>query len=149
MCRLDACAVRKEYTMSQPDSITLSIDEENDGAGLVDVDYLRYDGSLTNRSVYIAEDHVLDARHALTFYRTPPKPNGNFKGVAKSAFKFTKDYTVLGVDGSNLVSPVIVEVSFSIPVGVTAADSLIEMQRSLALLDYDVVMAPLNDQQMI
>lgn len=133
----------------QPDEITLSVDEENDGVGPVDHVYTRYE-EFQNRSVYVGANHALDNKDTLTLYRTPPKPNGNFKGVAKTAYKFSKDYEVTGVDGvSTLVSPVIVEVSFSIPVGVSAANVLLERQRALALLDLDAVMTPLNVQQMV
>lgn len=133
----------------QPDVITLSVDEENDGVGPVNHVYNRFDTSYPNRSGYIGANHTLAARNTLTLYRTLPKVSGNFMGVAKTAFKFSVDTTVLGVDGSNVTAPVIVEVSFSVPVGVTAAATKIARQRALALLDLDSVMAPLNDQQMI
>jgi len=57
---------------------------------------------------------------------------------------------VTGVDGTTTVTaPIIVEVSFSVPVGATAAQTMLHRQRALALLDLDSVMAPLNDQLMI
>lgn len=132
----------------QPDVITLSVDEQNDGVGPVNHVYNRFEEN-TNRSGYIGVNHSLTARDTLTLYRTLPKVSGNFKGVAKTAFKFTKDYTVPGVDGSNLTAPVIFEGSFSIPVGVDADDILVERQKALAMLDLDSVMTPLNSQQMI
>lgn len=133
----------------QLDVITLSVDEENDGVGPVNHVYNRFEEHL-NRSTYIGENHTLMSRNTLSLYRTSPKPSGNFKGVAKTSFKFTKDYVVPGVDEStNITAPVIVDVGFSIPVGVTATESKLRRQVALALLDLDSVMAPLNDQLMI
>lgn len=129
--------------------ITLAVDEDNDGVGLVNVVFTRFE-EFQNRAVYIAANHALNARDLLTVFRSFPKPNGNFRGVAKSTVKFTMDVTVLGVDGvSTLTSPMIGEVSFSLPVGVTAAQTKKLRQRVISLLDLDTVMGPLNDQLMI
>lgn len=132
----------------QPNVITLSVDEENDGVGPVDHVYTRFEEHL-NRSGYIGANHLLTARNTLSMYRTPPKTSGNFKGVAKTSFKFSRDIVVPGVDGGDITAPIIVEVSFSIPVGATPALTILERQKALALLDLDSVMGPLNDQQMI
>lgn len=134
--------------MAQPNVITLEVDEAND-ATLVDHVFTRYD-SFQNRSLYIKDDHTTGSRKTMGFYRTPAKQNGNFRGTDKSSFKFTEDIAVAGVDGTTtIVAPVIVEVSFSFPMGVTAADVLIARQRALALLDRDDVMTPLNSQLLI
>lgn len=133
----------------QPNSISLVVDELNTGANQVTHVLSRFEESL-NRSVYIDADHTIAAKNTLTLYRTQPKASGNFKGVAKSAFKFSTDILVDGVDGvSQLTAPIIVEVSFSLPVGVTAAQSLVARQKALALLDRDDVMVALNDQLMV
>lgn len=133
----------------QPNVITLPVDEQNDGVGLVNHVYTRYE-EYQNRAVYIMTDHVMSARDTLALYRTFPKSSGNFKGTAKSQFKFTQDILVDGVDGvSQLTSPIIVDVSFSLPVGATPAQILIARQRALAMLDLDAVVAPLNEQLMI
>ena len=133
----------------QPNTITLSVDEENDGVGPVNHVYSRHE-EYQNRSVYISGSHTLVAKDSLSLYRTFPKVAGNFKGVAKSSMKFSKDVTVFGVDGvSQLTAPIIVEVSFSIPVGATSAAILIARQRALALLDLDSVMAPLNEKLVV
>lgn len=132
-----------------PNEITLAVDEENDGVGPVNHVYSRYD-EYQNRSVYISADHSTEARDTLTFYRTPPKVNGNFRGVSKVAMKFSCETSVTGVDGvSNVIAPVIIELSCSLPVGVTAAEKLIARQRAIALLDRDDVMDPLFDALMI
>lgn len=130
-----------------PNEITLAVDELNNGTS-VDEGLTRFEENL-NRSIYISATHSVESKDTLTFYRTPPKPNGNFKGVAKTAFKFSRDTVVTGVDSTSVTAPIIVEVSFSIPVGVTDADKLICRQRALALLDLDTVMVPLQSQLMI
>lgn len=133
----------------QPNQITLAVDELND-TNTVNHVYDRYEEYL-NRSVYIEDSmHSMAARDSLALYRTFPKVNGNFKGVQKTSFKFTKDILVDGVDGvSSLTSPVILEVSFSLPVGCTPAVALIARQKAIALLDTDALMAPLNDQLVV
>jgi hypothetical protein len=132
--------------MSQPDLITIPVDELNTG---VDTDhvYSRFD-DFANRSVYInTSTHNLEMRDTLGLYRTFPKPNGNFKGVGKTSLKFTTDISVDAVDGvSTLVSPMIGEVGFSIPVGATDAQKLILRQRIVALVDQELYMVPLQNQ---
>lgn len=131
------------------DVITLAVDEDNSGSGTANHVYSRFETHL-NRSSYISGNHALGARDTLTFYRTLPKSSGNFRGVAKGALKFSQDIVVDGVDGvSQITAPIIVEVSMSIPVGATPAQTLIARQRAITLLDDDTVMEPFVDQQMI
>lgn len=133
----------------QQDIITLAVDELNDGGAAVDHIYNRAE-EYQNRSVYVHNLHDLIARDVFNMYRTFPKPNGNFRGVAKSALKFTKDYGVLGVDGvSTLTSPLIVEVSFSVPVGISAAERMIARQKVIATLDQDGIMEKLMGQLLV
>jgi hypothetical protein len=132
----------------QPNTITLAVDELNTDI-TTDHVFQRFE-EFQNRSVYIGPNHTVAGRNQLSFYRTFPKQSGNFRGTAKSAVKFTLDKTVLGVDGSSsIVAPLIVEVSFSIPVGTTDADILVMRQSALALLDSDTVMQPLNSTLMV
>jgi hypothetical protein len=132
----------------QEDIITLAVDELNDDTTVNHV-FNRFE-EYSNRSVYTEDNHQLTSKDLLTLYRTFPKPSGNFKGTAKSTFKFSKDYQVLGVDGvALLTSPLIVEVSFSVPVGVSAADQLIGRQKAISLLDYDDLMTKLMGQLMV
>lgn len=128
--------------------ITLAVDELNNATTVNHV-FDRVD-KINNRSIYVGENHVLTARDELSFYRTPQKLSGNFRGVAKSALKFTQDFVVDGVDGvSQLTSPIIAGVTFSVPVGVTAAAQLVMRQRIIALLDDDSIMVPLMNQLQI
>jgi hypothetical protein len=132
----------------QDNIITLAVDELNNDS-TVDYDFTRYE-EYQNRSVYIGEDHDLASRDTLSLYRTLPKVSGNYKGNAKSTLKFSKDYAVDGVDGvATLTAPVIAEVSFSVPVGVNAADRMIIRQRIIAILDDDTFMESLMSQLMV
>lgn len=129
-------------------TIILSVDEQNDGVGPVNHVYTRFEEN-ANRSTYIHSAHSLTAKDTLSFYRTAPKPSGNFRGVAKTAQKFSKDITVLGVDGSNITAPIIVEISWSLPVGATAAQAMIARQKVVSLMDLDATMIPAMETQMI
>jgi hypothetical protein len=128
--------------------ITLAVDLLNTGVTTDEV-FSCHERHL-NRSVYIGEEHSPASRDNLGFYRTFPKTSGNFKGTCKSALKFTKDFEVEGVDSTTTVTaPAIMEVSFSLPVGLTEAQMLVIRQRAIALLDDDTVMDDLNRLQMV
>lgn len=132
----------------QPNTVTLPVDVANNGTTFDEI-YSRYEEQ-QNRTVYIGAFHTPDSRDMLTLLRTMPTKNGNFKGVSKSTVKFTKDTVVSGVDGSTtLTAPIIIDVSFSIPVGTIAADVIKARQRVIALLDEDSFMDPLNIQLQI
>jgi hypothetical protein len=132
----------------QPNLITLPVDLLNNDT-TTDLDLTRFE-EYVNRSVYVTDNHMISARDTLGLYRTFPKQSGNFLGVQKTCVKFTRDYVVDGADGVTTVkAPCIVEVSFSVPVGMSDADILIMRQRAVALLDDDSVMVPLNSQLMI
>lgn len=124
-------------------TITLSVDLANTGS-TTDETYTRFD-ELLNRSVYNGEGHTYTKRDTLNFYRTMPKRAGNFLGVKKSAIKLTQDQDVLGADGSSIVQPALLDVSFSLPVGTTAANAMILRQRLIALLDDDAFITRLTE----
>lgn len=133
----------------QPNEITLSVDEENDGVGPVNHVFTRFD-EYQNRAVYVSSTHTPATKDTLSLYRTLPKSSGNFRGTTKSASKFAQDIVVTGVDGvSQLTAPIIVEVSLSLPVGATPAQAKIARQRAVALLDLDSIMSPLMETGMI
>lgn len=134
--------------MSQPNEIVLAVDEAANDT-LVNCTYTNYH-RYENRSVYISEDHTPLLRDTMTLYRSTPKSNGNFPGVSKTAVKFSKDVEVTGLDGVTTVkSPIIFEVSASIPLGATAADVLIAQQRIVAIMDMSTVIQPLNVNRLI
>lgn len=121
--------------------ITIAVDTENTGT-TTDFIMKRTD-EFQNRSVYYRQgSHSLASRDLLSFYRTPVTRSGNDPGVAKSAFKVTRDIVVPGVDTStSITKPMICEVSFSMPVGFTAAQAKELRQNILALLDDDALMS--------
>lgn len=132
----------------QPNTLTLNVDPANDSTIVAET----FDRSdyYANRSTYFGVNHDAESRDQITLYRTYPTKSGNFKGVKKSALKFTRDFTVDGVDGvAQLTSPIIVDVSFSIPVGVTDAAVLAMRQLVVAALDSDTLMDDLNIKQMV
>lgn len=132
----------------QPNQLVLPVDHQNDGTTTNEI-YSRYE-EFQNRSTYIGSIHVPAARDMFQMYRSFATKSGNFNGVSKTSFKFTKDTTVAGVDGvSSLTVPVIIEVNFSLPVGVNAAVVKSARQRVLACLDDDSIMDPLNLQLMV
>lgn len=132
----------------QDNSITLAVDTANTGV-TTDQVYTRHE-ELTDRSTYIGASHALDARDIVQFYRTAAKRNGEYRGTARSAFKLTEDISVDNVSGDgSIVAPLIMEVSFSVPVGATAAQTLELRQRGIALLDDDAIVADLIDKQEI
>lgn len=128
-------------------TITLAVDVANN-ATLVNQAFTRYD-EYQNRSVYIGPNHSVASPNTMSFYRTQPKPSGNFPGMAKTAFKFSEAQSVTGNDGSTIIAPAIFEGSFALPVGMTAAKQLELRQRGLALLDLDAIMDALNRLLMI
>jgi hypothetical protein len=128
--------------------ITLPVDELHDATD-VNCAYTRHEESV-NRTVYISPDHSLVAPDLLTFYRTPVKQSGNFRGVAKTSAKFSQSILVDGVDATTSVSaPIIIDVGFSVPVGATPAQVLLARQRAVALLDLDAIMDELNNRQSV
>lgn len=118
----------------QANSITLPVDLLNNGTTTDEV-FNRYNEEL-NKSTYVGPNHSLQARNKMELYRTLPKRAGNFLGAAKGSVKFTKDITVPGADGTDIVVPQIFEVSYSLPVGSTDAQSLAFRQRVIAALDH-------------
>lgn len=132
----------------QANTLTLSVDPLNDDTIVAEA-YDRFE-VFSNRSVYIGANHAAEARDTISLYRSFPTKSGNFKGVNKSSIKLSRDNEVAGVDSSTtLTAPTIIEVSFSVPVGATAASLLQDRQRLIALLDDDAVMDALNLQLMI
>lgn len=120
----------------QPDIITLAAGTAEE---IVFKRYSEYD----SRTVYIAPDHSVAMKDILTLYRTEPKAVTNYFGAAKSAMKFSKDFTVALPTGGNGRAPLIVELSLSVPVGVTKTEALSMAQRVTSLLAADDVAADL------
>lgn len=131
--------------MSQPATITLAVDNANNGT-LVNQEFRSYDRTST-KSTYESATSTVVARDQLAFYRTPAKRNGIFLGSTKTTAKFTTDVSVQNAEGTGEVKvPLIVELNFSVPVGVTPSQTEQARQRALALLDRTDLMSPLNDR---
>lgn len=130
--------------------ITLTVDHDHDGGTTpaIQETYDRYEEYL-NRSVYVHEGHTLGAKDTLAFYRTLPKPVGSFKGMAKSAVKFSKEIMVPDSVGGEVTAPAILHLTASLPVGATSAQKLLMRQRVVALLNDDTVMNELMDKLMV
>lgn len=118
-------------------TITLPVDVLGNST-LVNEVYNRFD-EMPNRSQYIGADHTLSLRNQINFYRTLPKKSGNFLGVGKSEAKVTQDYVVPGADATTSVTaPGIVDVSCSMPVGMSSAQIMHLRQRAIAILDHAI-----------
>lgn len=126
----------------QSNTITLAVDTANSGTTTNQI-YNRYTEK-ENSSTYISSTHTLVSRDMIEFSRVFPTQSGNYRGVLRPSVKLTEDVTVPGVDATTtVVQPLIANLSFSIPVGTSAAATLELRQRLLAILDNDVVMASL------
>jgi hypothetical protein len=116
-------------------TITLAVDQAGNDT-IVSELYTRFEEQL-NRSVYIGDDHSLSTRNQMAVTRSSATVSGNFRGVAKSAIKFTQDITVPGVDVTTSNSaPMIGSSNFSIPVGATSAQVMLLRQRMIAGIDH-------------
>lgn len=132
----------------QADALQLSVDATNTGAPSTET-YTRYE-EFQNRASYIGVGHTPDDRDLMAIYRTFPTKAGNFKGTGKSAVKLTRDVQVAGVDSSTTItSPIILDCSFSVPVGTPVAELKHARQRMIAILDDDIFMDSLNVQLMV
>lgn len=128
----------------QANTITLSVDPANDG-NPENQAFLRSEET-ANRTTYIGPGHTLASRNIMQLYRTYPKRSGESRGNSKSSVKFTLDIEVDNASGSGtIVLPLIGEVSFSVPVGTTPAQTQELRQQLLAVLDDETVAAALVD----
>lgn len=135
----------KEMNSMQDNTITLVVDEANDGSTTADVNhvYERFD-TFSTRSVFNHTNHSPDLRDFLTFYRTPAKRSGNSRGKQRSSVKFTVDVAVPGVDGVDIIETSFVEVNLSFPLGVSDEFMKKQRQRAVSILDSEAVMVQLN-----
>jgi hypothetical protein len=137
--------------MSQPTTFTLDVNEDNDDGTTAAVTYtFTRSNTFENRVEYIESQSSLSMRDKIGLYRTMQKQNGNFRGVARTAVKITKDYEVPGVDAeTTIVSPGVIDIGFNFPVGLTAAQTLALRMRACAMIMEDTIMVPLTDQLIV
>lgn len=131
----------------QANTITLPVDLLNTGSTTNEL-FTRHEETI-NRSTYRGPDHTVASPNTLQLYRTLPKRSGDYLGSAKVSVKLTAARTVTSASGLDIQAPDIAEVSFSIPVGVTAAQMKAVRQRLIAVLDMDAVMDTLMGSQEI
>lgn len=120
--------------MTQPATIELTVDYDGEGSGTAATEEWSNFDRLSNRSVYHSDAHTPILRDTLTIYRTLPKPTPTFYGVQKSAVKLSMDVTVAIPNGETTRSPIIFELSASIPVGASSADVLKQEERIKGLI---------------
>jgi hypothetical protein len=131
----------------QSNVISLTVDRLNDGVAPVTETLNRHEETV-NRTTYVVDGtHTLTTRDQVQLYRTYPKRSGASRGTARSSIKITNDISVDNADGSGeIVLPLIIECSFSVPVGTLPATTLALRQRLISLLDDDTVAAGLIDE---
>lgn len=125
----------------QPETITLT---PTVGATPESTAYnrFRYSG---NSSTYATASSEVGAREVLQLSATQGKPSGAFKGQGKASLKMTTDIAATDSLGNSTKAPIIVEVSFSSPVGfVTASDLERARKRVANLLSQDTIIANLQ-----
>lgn len=127
----------------QANSINLQVDVLNNGTP-VSKTYSRYEEQV-NRSTYNGPNHTMLDTDTMSFYRTLPKRSGNFNGTARSGIVIRKTVTVKDALGNDVRLPLIGEVNFSVPVGVSAAVTKELRQTLISVLDADAVSGALND----
>lgn len=128
--------IDQKVTTMLPNTITLAVDTANTGT-TTDQVYVRFEEQI-NKSTYRGPGASVSSRNQLAFLRTLAKRSGDFLGSNKPTVKYTRDVSVPNASGSgNVVAPLIVEVSMSLPVGCTDADVLAARQHIVAILDRD------------
>jgi hypothetical protein len=119
----------------QETTLTLAVDHDHDGTPTNEVFTKIKQDTTAGRSVYKGADHTAAVRNLLSISAREAIPSGDFKGVAKSSLKFTQDLTVPNAVGDDIVAPEIAEVTFSLPVGTTAASAMHLRERVIAALN--------------
>jgi len=129
----------------QANEITINSDVANDG-NLVAKLYRRTRYANT-QSLYQGPNHTVASRNQLQFYVTDPKRSGESRGISKCSLKFTRDGQYDNASGSGtLALPKIGSISFAVPVGATAAETLELRQDMAAILLDETIMTSLMDE---
>lgn len=123
--------------------ITISVDALNSGsAAAVTLEKRTAD---VNKSVYAFPTSTLQKPDTLTVARTFAKRNGSYLGNSRAVVKLSMPVDVQNADGSSVVAASILEVSASLPVGITPAQTKLLRQRLIAFLDNDAVAGDVYD----
>lgn len=86
-----------------------------------------------HQTTYIDETtHAPNARNMVQLKRSLPVRAGQFRGALRSAIKLTRDHTVATASGdAELVSPLIVELSVSVPMGMKLPEGVTQKMEIL------------------
>ena len=107
----------------QANTIAYTYNHDNDGGTTAELAVLltrfREESEKTTYVTAAHSDTVMQDTFA--FYRTPAKRSGDSFGVERTATKRTKTHTVVNAAGLSVKVPVVVDLGFSIPVGLTVA----------------------------
>jgi len=123
----------------QLNTIVLQVDELDD-AVLVPTTYTRFE-EIQNRTTYLELDnHSSMKPRKLQLYRSPLSSPGLSFGKQKSAVKFTDGFDVLNKEGATVVENALVNISFSLPVGLSDAQRTLVRERVVAMINDDTVM---------
>lgn len=120
----------------QPNTIAYTYDHDNDGGttAAIAVTLTRHAEEL-DKSTYRTADHNGAVQTDLMqFYRTSAKRSGEFLGVEKTAIKRTKTFVVPNASGLDTKVPSIVELSASLPFGLTPAEKLAVLMEHIGFL---------------
>jgi hypothetical protein len=119
----------------QPNTIAFTYDHDNDGGttAAISSTVTRHSEEL-NKSTYRTSSHTEASPDTLNFYRTAAKRSGEFMGSQKVSVKRTKTMVVDTASGLETKAPMINELSFSIPIGVTNAEKLSFLMEHIGFL---------------
>lgn len=109
--------------MSQPETITLNVNDSGDGSTFVDHDFTRHSDE-AGHSVYIGEnesyaDNTIDR---LELYFKAPKPSATYPGNCRPSMKRAKTVLYGPESKSGLLT---VRVDMSYPSGLSEADQIL------------------------
>lgn len=109
-----------------------------DGSATETLTYEKYIAESLNKVVFRSNHHTLQDRDLCELFRSFPKKNGLFPGMAKSTAKFTLDSTIPNTAGEEMSAPVIVTVKCSVPLGTSPAVTDAMRSRLAAFVATDV-----------
>lgn len=120
----------------QANTIAYTFDHDNDGGTTPAIAVLltRHTEEV-DKTTYITAAHMdTVAQDTFAFYRTLAKRSGDSFGVERTATKRTKTHVVVNAAGLDVKVPVVVDLGFSIPVGLTVAQKTAIVMEHLGFL---------------
>lgn len=110
----------------QPNEVTIVARNLADTADIITA-YSRHrefspSAKTNGSSLYITGVHTESAVDKVQFYVSDPKPSGTFLGQQKAELKLTRAVAVKDNAGNDVMKNAIIDVSFSLPVGIASGD---------------------------